>query len=193
MTVGIASLDHEVTALNKADIGKPLLYTPQCLSIGTFRSDPEIANTHPLIRLGKHHAKRCGLWPCRCGAAEQRDELAPVHSIEMHLWPPAVNLRRQHIAFSEGRVRDPLQCDVRDQRCSSSSDSSAREQRRGALRGCPSIAGRESHRPATQRSVRAKKPPLTVLLRLPAHQGLLTLALLPVSDPPKDNRSSVGR
>src|SRR5262245_36381024 len=81
MAVGIASLDHEVTTLNKADIGKPLPYTTQCLSIGTFRSDPEIANAYPLIRLGKRHAKRCGLRPCRCRAAEQRDELAPVHSI----------------------------------------------------------------------------------------------------------------
>jgi hypothetical protein len=57
MAVGIASLDHEVTTLNKADIGKPLPHTTQCLSIGTFRSDPEIANAYPLIRLGKRHAK----------------------------------------------------------------------------------------------------------------------------------------
>src|SRR5262245_46582459 len=81
MAVGIASLDHEVTALKKADIGKPLPYTTQCLSIGTFRSDPEITKAYPLIRLGKRHAKRCGLRPCRCCAAEQRDELAALHSI----------------------------------------------------------------------------------------------------------------
>src|SRR5215813_691740 len=70
MAVGIASLDHEVTALNKADIGKSLPHTSQCLSIGTFRSDPEIANAYPLIRLGKRHAKR-------------RDELASLHSITL--------------------------------------------------------------------------------------------------------------
>src|SRR5262245_4886452 len=81
MAVGIASLDHEVTALKKADIGKPLPYTTQCLSIGTFRSDPEITKAYPLIRLGKRHAKRCGLRPCRCCAAQQRDEIAPPHSI----------------------------------------------------------------------------------------------------------------
>src|SRR5262249_2802357 len=81
MAVGIASLDHEVTALNKADIGKSLPHTSQCLSIRTFRSDPEIANAYPLIRLGKRHAKRRGLRPCRCCAAEQRDELSPLHSI----------------------------------------------------------------------------------------------------------------
>src|SRR5262245_1303734 len=79
MAVGIASLDHEVTALKKADIGKPLPYTTQCLSIGTFRSDPEITKAYPLIRLGKRHAKRCGLRPCRCCAAQQRDEIAPPH------------------------------------------------------------------------------------------------------------------
>src|SRR5262249_41099428 len=81
MAVGIASLDHEVTARNKADIGKSLPHTAQCLSIGTFRSDPEIANAYPLIRLGKRHAKWCGLRPCRCCAAEKRDELAALHSI----------------------------------------------------------------------------------------------------------------
>src|SRR6516164_6802829 len=81
MAVGIASLDHEVTALNKADIGKSLPHTSQCLSIGTFRSDPEIANTHPLIRLGKHHAKRCGLWPRSSRSAEHGDEIATFHSI----------------------------------------------------------------------------------------------------------------
>src|SRR5262249_15328506 len=78
MAVGIASLDHEVTALNKADIGKSLPHTSQCLSIGSFRSDPEIANAYPLIRLGKRHAKRRSLRPCR-RAAEQRDELATLH------------------------------------------------------------------------------------------------------------------
>jgi hypothetical protein len=57
MAVGITSFEHEVTALNKADIGKPLPHTTQCLSIGTFRSDPEIAKAYPLIRLGKRHAK----------------------------------------------------------------------------------------------------------------------------------------
>src|SRR5262245_13857035 len=82
MAVGIASLDHEVTTLNKADIGKPLPYTTQCLSIGTFRADPEIANAYPLIRLGKRHAKRCGLRPRGSRAPKQRDELAaPDHSI----------------------------------------------------------------------------------------------------------------
>src|SRR5215831_8222589 len=81
MAVGIASLDHEVTALKKADIGKPLPYTTQCLSIGTFRSDPEIAKAYPLIRLGKRQAKRCGDRPRCCRTAEQRDELAPFHSI----------------------------------------------------------------------------------------------------------------
>src|SRR5262245_31512114 len=81
MAVGIASLDHEVTTLNKADIGKPLPHTTQCLSIGTFRSDPEIANAYPLIRLGKRHAKRCGLRPRGRRATEQRDERAALHSI----------------------------------------------------------------------------------------------------------------
>src|SRR6266699_1516170 len=79
MAVGIASLDHEVTALNKADIGKPLPYTIQCLSIGIFRSNPEIANTYPLIRLGKRLVKRRDLRPCRCRSAEKRYELAPPH------------------------------------------------------------------------------------------------------------------
>src|ERR1700730_12720499 len=81
MAVGIAFLDHEVTALNKADIGKPLTYTTQCLSIGTFRSDPEIANPYPLIRLGKRKAKRRGLRPCGCRTADKGDELASPHSI----------------------------------------------------------------------------------------------------------------
>src|SRR6266478_7733138 len=81
MAVGIASLDHEVATLDKADIGEPLPHTTQCLSIGTFRSDPEIANAYPLIRLGKRHAKRCGLRPRGRRAAEERDELAAVHSI----------------------------------------------------------------------------------------------------------------
>src|SRR5262249_46307592 len=76
-----ASLDHEVTTLNKADIGKPLPRATQRLSIGTFRSDPEIANAYPLIRLGKRHVKRCDLRPRRRRATEQRDELAPSHSI----------------------------------------------------------------------------------------------------------------
>jgi hypothetical protein len=58
MAVGIASLDHEVTALNKADIAKPLPYTIQCLSVRTFRSDPEVANAYPIIRLGKRVAER---------------------------------------------------------------------------------------------------------------------------------------
>src|SRR5262245_50753648 len=79
MTVGIALLNHEVAALNKADIGEPLPYTAQCLSIGTFRSDPEIANPYPLIRLGKHHAKRCGLRPCGRRTEDEGDELAPLH------------------------------------------------------------------------------------------------------------------
>src|SRR5215471_6876685 len=79
MAVGIASLDHEVTTLNKADIGKPLPHATQRLSIGTFRSDPEIANAYPLIRLGKRHVKRCDLRPRRRRATEQRDELAPLH------------------------------------------------------------------------------------------------------------------
>src|SRR5262249_34426511 len=79
MTVGIALLNHEVAALNKADIGEPLPYTAQCLSIGTFRSDPEIANPYPLIRLGKHHAKRCGLRPCGRRTKDEGDELAPLH------------------------------------------------------------------------------------------------------------------
>src|SRR5262249_23368599 len=79
MTVGIALLDHEVAALNKADISEPLPYTAQCLSIGTFRSDPEIANPYPLIRLGKHHVKRCGLRPSGRRAAQKRDELAALH------------------------------------------------------------------------------------------------------------------
>src|SRR5262249_28687401 len=79
MTVGIALLNHEVTSLNKADIGEPLPYTAQCLSIGTFRSDPEIANPYPLIRLGKHHAKRCGLRPCGRRTKDEGDELAPLH------------------------------------------------------------------------------------------------------------------
>src|SRR5262249_62121458 len=81
MAVGIASLDHEVTALNKADIAKPLPYTIQCLSIRTFRSDPEIANAYPIIRLGKRVAKRSDLRPCCCRSTKQRDELAALHSI----------------------------------------------------------------------------------------------------------------
>src|SRR5262245_58446967 len=81
MAVGIASLDHEVTALNKADIAKPLPYTIQCLSIRTFRSDPEIANAYPIIRLGKRVAKRSDLRPCCCRSTKQRDELAAPHSI----------------------------------------------------------------------------------------------------------------
>src|SRR5215469_10339182 len=81
MAVGIASLDHEVTTLNKADIGKPLPHATQRLSIGTFRSDPEIANAYPLIRLGKRHVKWCDLRPRDCRASEQSDELASPHSI----------------------------------------------------------------------------------------------------------------
>src|SRR5262245_28523604 len=81
MAVGIAFFEHEVTALNKANIDKPLPHTTQCLSIGTFRSDPEIAKAYPLIRLRKHHAKWCGLRPCCCYAAEQSDEIATLHSI----------------------------------------------------------------------------------------------------------------
>ena len=79
MAVGIAFFEHEVTALNKADIGKPLPYTIQCLSIGTFRSDPEIAKAYPLIRLRERHAKWCDLQPYRCYAAEQRDKFAAFH------------------------------------------------------------------------------------------------------------------
>src|SRR5262249_26708421 len=79
MAVGIASLDHEVTALNKADTAKPLPYTIQCLSITTFRSDPEIANAYPIIRLGKRGAKRSAPRPRNRRTAEQRDELAPFH------------------------------------------------------------------------------------------------------------------
>src|SRR5262245_2808503 len=81
MAVGIASLEHEITALNETDIGKSLPHTTQCLSIGTFRSNPEIANAYRLIRLGKRHAERCGLRPRRRRAAEQRDEVSALHSI----------------------------------------------------------------------------------------------------------------
>src|SRR5262249_16207549 len=79
MAIGIASFDHEVTALNKADIAKPLPYTIQCLSIRTFRSDPEIANAYPIIRLGKRVAKRSDLRPC-C-SADEGDERTSLHSI----------------------------------------------------------------------------------------------------------------
>src|SRR5262245_6120473 len=81
MAVGIAFFEHEVTALNKANIDKPLPHTTQCLSIGTFRSDPEIAKPYPLIRLRNRHTKWCGLRPCCSDAAEQRDKLAASHSI----------------------------------------------------------------------------------------------------------------
>src|SRR5258708_13385597 len=87
MAVAIASLDHEVTTLNKADIGKPLPHATQRLSIGTFRSDPEIANAYPLIRLGKRHAKLCDLRPCNRRAAEQRDERAASQLVELHSVP----------------------------------------------------------------------------------------------------------
>src|SRR5215468_1578353 len=104
MAVGIASLDHEVTALNKADIGKSLPHTSQCLSIRTFRSDPKIANAYPLIRLGKRHAKRRGLRPCRCCAAEQRDEVAPLHSITSSARASSVGGTSRPSAFAAWRL-----------------------------------------------------------------------------------------
>src|SRR5215831_19199228 len=79
MAVGIAPLDHEVTALNKADIGKPLPHTTQCLSVGAFRSDPEIAKAYPHTRLGKRATPNGAA--SGQAAAEKRDELAPLHSI----------------------------------------------------------------------------------------------------------------
>src|SRR5262249_37013317 len=103
MAIGIASFDHEVTALNKADIAKPLPYTIQCLSIRTFRSDPEIANAYPIIRLGKRVAKRSDLRPCG-RAAEQRDELAPFHSITASARVSIIGGSSRPIAFAVLRL-----------------------------------------------------------------------------------------
>ena len=76
LSLGVAFVKHKVAAENISTLGKPL---PQAAEDDGFvlgRTDPDDADPRNLCLLRPR-----GERPCRCGAAERRDERAPSHSI----------------------------------------------------------------------------------------------------------------